>query len=179
MQNRSVDASHTAYIVIRQGKYGTSSGLRDDGKRVTRSNAGTFECSCRRPTPMPCRHILAVVCSSGNVESIYDESNIGSHIPYCFRMEALARAYSCPVSPCTDVVLDKATVLPPLVDKKSTASKAKKRIRSKQQRHTGDKSGVKPYFCSNCGQSGHRRDKCSFHPMTPQEKKLMQTQMLL
>jgi hypothetical protein len=72
----------------------------------------------------------------------------------------------------THLELEANDLLPPINNVKVDGRKSFKRLQSRQQRHTGDKSGVKVKKCSNCNSYEHTSLHCNIELMGEEEKKL-------
>jgi hypothetical protein len=121
---------------------------------------------------IPCRHVLAVLSQFFPDEkaSLLQSGFVEKWFPRCFLTSTIQAAYderfAVRISSTNYTASD---LLPPAANatKKKGRPSKDQRKRSKQQRHTGDNSGVavKSRYCSKCWSTDHTVWKCPYREM--------------
>lgn len=150
-------------------------------------------CDCKadaRQLGLPCKHMLAVATNLDLYKQIFNPSTLDTWFPQCFIARSMEIYGSAGVHAACEAHVSHSPLLPPIgayfkedhVDR-IAAKQGKKRIKSNQQHHTGDTSGVPvpTRACRICKSTTHDWRSCQLKGMSDEcvairleDKKAMQ-----
>ncbi|RYR47360.1 hypothetical protein Ahy_A07g033293 [Arachis hypogaea] len=132
----------------------------------------TLKCSCRKwqPSGIPCTHAISCINFKG--------LDMDAYVDDCYKRPAYVKCYESVINPLNDPDLWEKTnfddVMPPPYQKTSHRP-VKKRKRGpaeaedRSQSHLSKREQIQR--CSNCGESGHKREGCKKPPLSAQPPK--------